>query len=231
VDLHPNVNDPVVLRDQEDREYRSRVEDLGNDLLVVERPHEAQADEALEAGTEVSVAWSDADGGVMALPTRVLAAHDEGTLRLLSLVVTGPASKQQRRRFVRVTGAGTVVLRSPEGKKINAVKGTLIDISEGGVKCAVSAGAADRFLSGPSEVIAEFSLGTADFAVPGRVEFLRPTKRPTELEELVVVFDEPVADADALRKQVFAQEVRTLRVKGESEEETDSPASLPEDTV
>jgi hypothetical protein len=31
------------------------------------------------------------------------------------------------------------------------------------------------------------------------------------------VFDEPVADADALRKQIFAQQVRTLRARGEGD--------------
>jgi hypothetical protein len=37
------------------------------------------------------------------------------------------------------------------------------------------------------------------------------------VEELVVVFDEPVTDADALRKQVFAQQVRTLRPRGDDD--------------
>ena len=217
MELHPNVNDPVLLRDHADREYRSRVEDLGDGLLVVARPHDLPADEAFDTGTELSVAWAGSGGGLTVLPTRLLAAHAEGTLRLWSLVVTGPAFTEQRRRFVRAAAAGDVALRPAAGKKTDAVTGSLIDVSEGAVRCAVGAGAADGFLGGRNEVIAEFRFGTVDFAVPGRVEFLRPTARPAEFEELVVVFDEPVADADALRKQIFAQQVRTLRARGDGD--------------
>ena len=217
MELHPNVNDPVVLRDHADREYRSRVEDLGEGLLVVVRPHDLPADEAFDPGTEVSVAWADSGGGVTVLPTRILAAHAEGTLQLWSLVVIGPAFTEQRRRFVRAAVAGHVALRSAAGNETDVVTGSLIDVSEGAIRCAVGAGAADRFLAGRNEVIAEFRFGTVDFSVPGRVEFLRPTARPAEFEELVVVFDEPVADADALRKQIFARQVRTLRTRGEGD--------------
>jgi hypothetical protein len=84
-------------------------------------------------------------------------------------------------------------------------------VSEGGVRCSVAAGAADRFLVGSKEVVAEFRLGSVDFVMPGGVEFLRATKRPTEVEDLVVVFDEPVPDADALRKAVFALELESLQ--------------------
>jgi hypothetical protein len=217
VELHPNVNDPVVLRDHADREYRSRVEDLGDGLLVVAQPYDLPADEAFDTGTELSVTWADSGGGLTVLPTRLLAAHAEGTLRLWSLVVTGPAFTEQRRRFVRAAAAGHVALRSAGSNETDAVTGSLIDVSEGAVRCAVGAGAADGFLAGRNEVIAEFRFGTVDFAVPGRVDFLRPTAHPAEFEELVVVFDEPVADADALRKQIFAQQVRTLRARGEGD--------------
>jgi hypothetical protein len=217
VEVHPNVNDPVVLRDGADREFRSRVEDLGDNLLVVARPHDLPWDESFDTGTELSVAWADARGGVTVLPTRILSGHTEGSLRLWSLVVTGPAYAQQRRRFVRVHAAGPVLLRPAEGNKADPVSGSLVDVSEGAIRCTVRAGAADRFLTDRNEVVAEFSFGASDFAVPGRVEFLRPTARPAEVEELVVVFDEPVTDADALRKQVFAQQVRTLRPRGDDD--------------
>lgn len=214
MELHPNVNDPVVLRDHADREYPSRVEDLGEGLLVVARPHDLPADEVFARGTEMSVVWADDDGVVTLLPTRVMAAHVEGTLPLWSLAVTGPAVREQRRQFVRVAASGPVTFRSP-GDETGVVTGSLVDVSEGAIRCTVGAGAADGFLAGSNEVVAEFRIGTADFAAPGRVEFVRPTRHPAELEELVVLFDEQVADA--LRKQVFAQQVRTLRTRGEDD--------------
>lgn len=215
MELHPNVNDPVVLRDQADREYPSRVEDLGEGLLVVARPHDLAEGEEFGRGTQMSVVWADDDGVVTLLPTRVMAAHVEGTLQLWSLAVTGPAVREQRRRFVRVAATGPVKFRPAGGKKSQAVTGSLIDVSEGAVRCTVGAGAADGFLSGSNEVIAEFRFGSVDFSAPGRVEFLRPTKHPAEFEELVVLFDEQVADA--LRKEVFAQQVQTLRTRGKDE--------------
>lgn len=213
MELHPDVNDPIVLRDHADREYPSRVEDLGEGLLVVARPHDLPADEEFGRGTDLNVVWADDDGVVTLLPTRLMAAHAEGPLPLWSLAVTGPAVREQRRRFVRVAASGPVTFRSPTDQN-KAVIGTLVDVSEGAVRCTVGAGAADGFMGAENEVIAEFRFGTADFAAPGRVEFLRPTKHPAELEELVVIFDEKVADA--LRKQVFAQQRRALKMRGKA---------------
>jgi c-di-GMP-binding flagellar brake protein YcgR len=209
VEQSPEINDPVVLRDQADREYASQVQNLGRGLVVVAQPPDLPADEEFPNGTELRVAWVDADDVVMELPTRILAAHAADQVQLWSLVVTGPASIAQRRRVERVGVSGPVALRPPEGSDFREVPGTLVDASEKAIRCSVAAGSADRLLGDRNEVVAAFRLGTADFAIPGRVEFARGTKRPTELEELVVLFDEPVADADALRKQVFAQEVRT----------------------
>lgn len=198
MDQHPEIDDPVLLRDHAGREFRSRVVDRGAGLLVVERPALPE-DEALGAGIELDVKWTDADGVVTTLPTRILSAHEDQTLGLWSLVVTGPASVAQRRRFERTAVEGSVLIHPAGGDQGHAVAGGLVDVGEGGVRCTVAAGAADWFLIGPREVVAEFRLGDADFAVPGTVEFLRATTHPSQLEDLVVVFDEPVADAAALR--------------------------------
>ena len=198
-----------MLRDHAGRQYASRVEDLAAGLVVVARPHDLP-DEALGAGTEVDVTWVDVDGVVMVLPTRILAEHARDRRPVWSLAVTGEASSEQRRRSERVAATGPATIR-PAGDRDTVVPGLLVDVSEGGVRCSVAAGAADPFLVGSKEVVAEFRLGTVEFAVPGRVEFLRPTKRPTEIEHLVVVFDEPVPDADALRKAVFALELESLQ--------------------
>lgn len=209
MEQHPNIHDPVVLRDDADREYSSRVENLGERLVVVAQPHGLPADETFGNGSEIRVVWADSDGAVMVLPTRILAVHAVDTLPVWSLVVTGTALVEQRRRVERVDAAGPVALRSPEGNETNPVTGSLVDASEKAIRCSVKAGSADRFLRDRNEVIAEFRLGTAEFAVPGRVELVRATKLPTQFEDLIVVFDEPVADADALRKQLFTAEVRS----------------------
>jgi len=210
VDLQPNLNEPVVLRDQADREYASTVENLGVGLVVVARPDGLPDDEPFGAGTEVSVVWADAAGDAIVLPARILAEHANETKLLWSLAVTAPAFKAQRRRHVRVEVEGVVELRSPAGGEDDeepvAVVGNLVDVSEGAIHCTVEVGSADGFLTASNQVIAEFSLGSTDFSVPGRAEFLRSTARPSELEALVVLFDEPVPDLDALRKEIAALE-------------------------
>ena len=217
MEQRPKIDDPVVLRDQAGRQYASRVENLGEGLVVVAQPPALPNEEAFLNGTELGVAWAESDAVVTVLPTQILATHAEGASQLWSLVVTGPALMEQRRRVERVDATGPVVLRSPGGNETAAVTGSLIDISEKAVRCTVETGSADGFLSDRNEVITEFSIGTANFALPGRVEFVRATKQPTQFEELVVLFDEPVADVDALRKHIFAQEVRTPLAPGEGD--------------
>ena len=60
---------------------------------------------------------------------------------------------------------------------------------------------------------ASFRFGDGHFAIPAHVDARRPSARPTDVVELVVRFDEPVVDADALRKEAFGQQVRTLRAR------------------
>jgi c-di-GMP-binding flagellar brake protein YcgR len=218
VESHPNLNEPVVLRDGTNREFHSRVEDLGSGLLVVMRPQELRTDEEYDVGTEISVVWADSEGEITVTPTRILAVHAKETMRLWSLVVTGPATRQQRRSFVRAAATGDVAIRPAAGDGTGTVTGTLIDVSERAVHCTVGAGMADRFVADNDQVIAEFGFGTAGFAIPGRVQFLRATRHPADFEELVVVFDQPVAEAEALREQVIAQEEHPLQAPGQGDQ-------------
>lgn len=202
----PQVHDPVVLRDQADRRFASRVENLAEGLVVVAQPPDLPDEDAFTNGTELSVVWAETVDSVAVLPTRILAAHTQGPLKVWSLVVTGPASLEQRRRVERVDVSGPVTLQAPAGVATEAVYGGLVDLSEHALRCSVRTGSADGFLGSRSQVVAEFSVGTADFALPGRVEFVRATKHPTQWEELVVLFDQPVSKVDVLRKHLFAHE-------------------------
>lgn len=192
MDTHPKVNAPVVLRDQADREYYTQVTDVGDDLLVVLRPHGLPADAVFDPGTEVSVVWVDPEGSFAVLPTRILSAQTEGTMPLWSLSTIGPVLADQRRRHERLTADGPITLQPIGADESEAVAGSLADVSEGALRCSVNVGLADRFLTGRNAVVAEFRYGSTDFAVPGRVEFLRATSRPAEFEDLVVLFDEPI---------------------------------------
>jgi hypothetical protein len=206
---YPELKDPVVLRDQAEREYESRVENLGERLVVVAQPRGLSANEAYARGAEISITWTDPDDLVMVLPTRILAVHSNGDAPLWSLVATGPATSEQRRRVERFEVTGPVWLRAPDEDDRIAVPGSLADASDKAIKFYVETGSADRFMT-RNEVVATFMLGDAEFTIPGRVEFVRATKHPTEYEILVVVFDEPVAEADALREHLSAQPADAL---------------------
>jgi hypothetical protein len=205
VQERPEIDDPVVLRDAAGQEHASRVENLGEGLVVVEQPHDLSADQDPGHGAEITVSWADENGDVTTLPTKILIAHGDDTVRLWSLVVTGPAQLAQRRQFERVAVEGPVTLRPPDGDEDDAVPGNLVDVSEAALRCGVETGTADRFLGAHNAVVAEFRLGHTDFALPGCVESVRPTKHPTEVEDLVVLFDVPVADAAKLHKHLHAQ--------------------------
>jgi c-di-GMP-binding flagellar brake protein YcgR len=209
MDSLPSINDPVVLRDEAGREYRSRVEDLEPGVLTVAQPLDLPAEHAFRPGTGMLVTWTCARGTAV-LPTRLLGVHAEGRLRLWTMAITGDGWVEQRRRFVRVPASGPLTLRlRGDQPALEAVSGHLLDMSEAALRCAVDATTAERLLANDVEVTAIFRFGDAEFAIPARTGFRRPSERPSEQAELVVIFDEPVECADALRKQIFARQLRT----------------------
>ena len=205
----------MVLRDQNDRQYRSRVEGADASTLTLARPLDLPADQDLDPGAEWLVTWS-LTGGIGVLPAHLVDTRTEGNLRLWSMVVAGAGWVEQRRRFVRVPAHGLVMLH-PQGSAVGededepeVVPGTLVDISEGALRCAVHDAHLDA-LGYDDKVTAWFKFGDVDFTIPARIGSRRTGVRHAEVTHLVVLFEEPVREADALRRQIFAQQRRTLR--------------------
>jgi hypothetical protein len=208
----PEINDPVVLR-IDDRTFSSRVEDLGSGVLMLARPLDLPAEHGCVPGVPMQVTWL-CPGGTAVLPTRLLDTHTDGALTLWSVAITGDSWVEQRRRFVRVPASGPLTLRLLGDKSpVETVAAHLLDVSEAAVRCAVEAEVTDDILVREVKVVAEFRLDDREFAIPARIGFRRPTAHLAERAELVVMFDEPVKDADALRKQIFALQVRVRRME------------------
>jgi hypothetical protein len=205
----PGLNEPVQIHADDDREYRSRVEGSDGDVLTVARPLDLPLHSDLTPGADLHLTWSS-DKGVAALPVRLIASYAEGSLGLWSLEVTGQGWVEQRRRFVRIPAAGSIALRSEDGEDAGPITATLVEVSEGALRCAVSVAAAARVVESAA-VTAVFRLGDAEFALASRVQARRPLARGTDLVHVVVAFDEPVPDADVLRKEIFALQLRSLR--------------------
>jgi c-di-GMP-binding flagellar brake protein YcgR len=206
VDPLPRVNDLVTLFDQDDREYRSRVEGVDDEVLTVARPLDLSADHQFDPGVELLVSWSTANG-VAVLPVRPIAAHTDGLVAIWSLSPTRPGWIEQRRRYVRVPAGGPLALRlRGDGQAVDALSGTMVDLSEGALRCAVNSALADALET--DLVQASFRFGDQQFDIPGRIVFRRSGTQPTQAVQLVVLFDEPVREADLLRRQIFAQQLR-----------------------
>jgi len=206
VDPQPRVNDLVTLLDQDDREYRSRVEDVEGEVLTVARPLDLVVDHRLDLGAELLVSWA-ATNGIAVLPVRLIAAHTDTAVATWSLSATRDGWIEQRRRYVRVPASGPLELRLlGDGQTVEALSGTLVDMSEGALRCMVSDVQADTLETDLVRV--GFRFGDQAFDIPGRIVFRRSGTQPTQL---VVLFDEPVREADQLRRQIFAQQLRSVQ--------------------
>lgn len=210
VDHGLSINDPIVLRDQAELEYRSRVEGIGDRSLTVARPLDLMADHDPDLGTDLLVTWGT-ERGIAVVPVRLIASYAEGHLRLWSMAPLGAGWVEQRRRFVRVPASGVATLTPLAEESEGPVKVILLDVSEGALRCTVDVAAAAD-LGYDDGVTAGFRFGEGEFAIPARVAFRRPNARPGKVD-LVVIFDEPVKDADSLRKQIFDRQRRSIRAK------------------
>lgn len=209
----PEVNDPVLLRDEDERTFRSRVEGLEPGVITVARPLDLPVEHDDGPGAGLLVTWP-APRGVAVLPTRLIGTHTERGLALWSLSIVGDTWLEQRRNFVRVPAHGALIIRLPDAEpEEGVVTGGLVDLSEAALRCAVDVAAAELLPEG-AEVTAEFRFGDATFAIPARIGPGRDSERPDELVELLVAFEDPDRYGDALRKQIFAQQRRTLRPWG-----------------
>lgn len=214
MDVLPVVNELVMLRDRDDREYQSRVEDLRPGLMIVAQPLDLAVDHTLDAGSDLLVMWH-CPRGIAVLPVRITATYAEGALRLWSTTITGPGWVEQRRRFVRIPASGPVQLVPHGGEHgleavPDPVPAKLIEISEGALRCTVT-DAAFESLAEAGPVQAGFCFGDVDFSIPGHINIRRPGPHDDDPMQVVVEFDEPVKDADTLRKLIFAQQQRAVR--------------------
>jgi hypothetical protein len=208
----PQLNDPVLLRDHDGRTFRSRVEGVESGVVTVARPLDlpVEHDDAREAG--MLVTWR-CGRGIAVLPTRLVGTHVERGLALWSMAITGAGWVEQRRSYVRVPASGPLTLRPRDAQAAaTTVTGRLVDLSEAALRCAVDVQASE-VLSHGAEVSAGFRFGAGDFTIPASIGPCRPSARSDELAELLVVFDDAVRHADALRKEIFAQQRRALRAK------------------
>ncbi len=199
------MNSLVTLIDAQDREYRSRIEGAEPGLLTVARPMDLLADDQPHVDDELLVTWPDGRG-IGTVRVRLVALQREGHLRFWDVAVLGEPWSEQRREYVRadLIGPITVVEHGvAEGVLPRYVDGRLIDLSEGGVRCAVEHDQTPWLVAGETSVLASFSVDGEEFELPGEVTHRTPNENDASLAEIVIVFVRPVAGEQKIRRHVY----------------------------
>jgi len=221
VDL-PDVGDPVAIRDEQGRTYRSRVEDIDADIITVAQPVDLPVLEPFVEGDELLLTWTRAEG-VAVLAAHLAATRTERTIRLWDLLPTGQSWTEQRREHVRVPAGGMVTVQvitddtsgtsDQDGETIappQPLKAQLVDISEAALRCALTPGQDDEGLAEGVPVSTRFSVRGSEFEIPGVIYRRQEGERP-EPTRLIVRFEHSERVADALRKEVFAVQLEMRR--------------------
>ena len=194
--LTPNA--PVLIRvgNQHDREYTSRIEDVGTDAITINSPAGASAALLASGSREVDLSWLSPRGRYE--QRYVVVEHASGAQKQWRLRPLRRAVLIQRRRYVRVA-AQVPVRVVVEGLE---VPGLTVDVSEGGFRVRL-----------PRQVIPELAyttviakIGGVQVAVSGYV--LRTSDAPPDRTDAVIAFDAGTGEVEAIRRFVLNAQLR-----------------------
>ncbi|MCW2522960.1 MAG: type pilus assembly PilZ [Frankiales bacterium] len=217
----PALNALVAVRDEE-RDYRSRVEDVYDDVVVLARPMDLPLGHRFSVGASLMITWTG-ERGVFVLPATLTHQQTEGVVNLWVVQARGQGWVEQRRAYVRAEVAGPVDLTvGPETpseiltetpseaptETLDVVRGQLVDLSEAALRCVVPLDSSVGTTELDAKLSAHFTLDGSDFTLPGRLQRAEPNALRPELREVVVLFDQPVRQADELRRLVYALQLK-----------------------
>lgn len=205
------------------REVPSRVEDVTVDpessqrsstrrILHVAIPYYGGDVEGPRPGTWCEVSWLTPIG-VFEL-SAVFDGRDMvgPAVKAWRLLTSGPTRRVQRRRFVRVPWTSPIQIRS-EGEVFS---GQCIDLGEGGVRCLLPSSllATDDESSLATDDEVEVVLSGPDEPLVLSARVLRSqqvTMKDGKKTQLILVFLDPETQGDAVRRMVFAEQLRLRR--------------------
>lgn len=206
VPITPQVHCLVTLTDQLGRQYRSRIEDFDDGLLVLARPLDLLVEHEFGLGALVLVSWSD-PAGIVEVDTELLDSQLPGRLGCWLVRELGPYRIQQRRQFVRVPVPGLAQLSLLDTESGTPLTARLVTLSEAAVRCALPAEQAAG-ISLDDRVSVEFTVGGKEFELAASVLKLEPARSEDRTLELVLLFEPDEAVAGELRRLVFAEQLR-----------------------
>jgi hypothetical protein len=207
-------------------------------VMAESRPLDLQASHGFTDGAPLMITWPD-ENGINAVPAELVASRTEGAVGLWVVQVVGAPWREQRRAFVRVAIMGpiklTVLAAGPAAdtlatKPVDAtpdiarqqttgpsnaatsLSSRLIDLSEAAVRCALPTAGIEAVQPGTS-VTVDFHAGDRDFSLPGTVLKLADSQRQAGRTEAVVTFAPSEEKASAIRRTIFAEQIKIRRVR------------------
>lgn len=177
---------------------RTEVTITAVDLSFLPAPLDTTVEHALIWGTQ---------GGQMEMP--VLVPDVEG--ERWALQVTGPPRRVQRRQFVRVEVKLATTIAMFSSGQPQQWEGTIVDLGEGGVRCVVDAEPPPP----GSRIAIIFSADDSSVLECAGVVVRHLTADPEGSGEtaLAVRFDDPEEHGDAIRRMVFAEQLRVRQLR------------------
>lgn len=176
----------------------SRVEDRRNRRLAVAVPQDPDAARPIDRPSEfVALRWTTGRGVGM-LEASVTQAIRAGIVPAWELVARGEPALFQRRRYARVP----VVLPGRAAGRRGAWSITILDVSEGGVRCLAS----QRVPFDPGEPV-EISFDAGGQLFTALAEVVRWAVAPGGVTIVFRFHQLPRGEADRMRRFVFRQEL------------------------
>ena len=200
----PSINSLVEVVFDDTRTYRSRMEDVADDVLTVAAPIGAGDVEPPALGEVFVLAWADHRARHM-VSVRLTAMTTERPIRWQGQV-DGEPRRDNRRNFMRAGGGGEAVQIQRSGRPNDAgaeaaaaTDGRLIDVSEAAIRCWLSSCEYQ-----PGELVAvATTLHNHQLELVGTVLSVRQPAPAGKGAEIVVTYEVDEARAQIIRRYVM----------------------------
>jgi hypothetical protein len=214
----PEVHRLVTIADEDGHEFCSRVEDVGDGMLVLARPLTLPLEHQFDIGRPLLVSWPDPEGLTVAI-VKLIGTRARGHLGLWVTEIE-ELYRQQRRQFVRVPALGPIELAATggePGEPFPHVAGHLVDLSEAALRCALRPADAEA-VAAAANLLASFALDGDRFTLPVTMLRAEPSRRDERVLECVLTFRIDDREAAELRRRVFLEQLRLRRASRRSED-------------
>lgn len=199
----PGVNTLVRIEVEDGLVLPSRVETVEGPDLVLAAPTYVGNVVPPELGDVFAVGWTG-PRGVCGVPADFV-EMTRAPMALWRVRVAGGIEVVQRRRFVRAPVNGPVSFATGESEYDSVRVGSMLDLSEGGVRVRLTRTAAQA----DDTVLVRMSLDGDVVSVTGTI--LRAENPERGFEEVIVTFDDDHPQASVIRRFVFAEQARQRR--------------------